>query len=75
MGGATTGTTGTLFSPLIWQAPTRTMNPTVSQAYIDAEMEKDPISAAAEYLAQFRAVRSSGGVAALPGRRRLGAAA
>ena len=40
--------------PLIWQAPTRTMNPTVSQAYIDAEMEKDPISAAAEYLAQFR---------------------
>lgn len=30
------------------------MNPTVSQAYIDAEMEKDPISAAAEYLAQFR---------------------
>ena len=39
---------------LVWQAPTRMMNPTVSQAFIDAEYEKDPISAAAEYGAQFR---------------------
>ena len=30
------------------------MNPTVSQAFIDAEMEKDPVAGAAEYLAQFR---------------------
>jgi hypothetical protein len=30
------------------------MNPTVSQAFIHAEMEKDPASAAAEYGAEFR---------------------
>jgi len=41
-------------STLVWNAPTRTMNPTVPQSFIDAEMEKDPASAAAEYLAQFR---------------------
>jgi hypothetical protein len=40
--------------PLVWQASTRQMNPTVNQAYIDAEYEKDPISAAAEFGAQFR---------------------
>jgi Terminase large subunit, T4likevirus-type, N-terminal len=40
--------------PLVWQAATRTMNPTVSQDFIDTELEKDPSSAAAEYLAQFR---------------------
>jgi hypothetical protein len=39
---------------LVWKAPTRAMNPTVSQADIDAEMERDPASAAAEYLAEFR---------------------
>ena len=39
---------------LVWQAATRTMNPTVPQSFIDDEMEKDPASAAAEYLAQFR---------------------
>ena len=39
---------------LVWNAPTRTMNPTVPQSFIDAEMEKDPASAAAEYLAEFR---------------------
>ena len=39
---------------LVWNAPTTLMNPTVSQSFIDAEMEKDPASAAAEYLAQFR---------------------
>ena len=40
--------------PLIWQAATRTMNPCVTQAYIDGEYEKDPVSAAAEFGAQFR---------------------
>ena len=40
---------------LVWNAPTRVMNPTVSQSFIDAEMEKDPVSATAEYLAEFRA--------------------
>ena len=39
---------------LIWQADTRTMNPNVPQAAIDAAMERDPASAAAEYGAQFR---------------------
>jgi hypothetical protein len=41
-------------STLVWQAPTRTMNPSVSQEFIDEEYERDPISAAAEYGAQFR---------------------
>ena len=35
---------------LVWRAPTRTMNPTVSQATVDAAMEADPASAASEYL-------------------------
>jgi hypothetical protein len=39
---------------LVWQAPTRTMNPTVLQSHIDAEYEKDPVSAEAEFGAQFR---------------------
>ncbi len=40
--------------PLIWQAPTRTMNPCLPQSLIDAEYDKDPVSAAAEYGAEFR---------------------
>lgn len=39
---------------LVWQAPTRTMNPTVPQAVIDEAYERDPASAAAEYGAEFR---------------------
>lgn len=39
---------------LIWQAGTRTMNPSFSQRIIDDAMEKDPADASAEYLAQFR---------------------
>jgi hypothetical protein len=39
---------------LVWQADTRTMNPTVSQSVIDEAMERDPTSAAAEYGAEFR---------------------
>src|SRR6516162_6348163 len=39
---------------LVWKAPTRTMNPTVSQSVIDAAMERDPANAASEYLAAFR---------------------
>jgi hypothetical protein len=41
-------------SVLVWRAPTRAMNPTVPQAEIDAEMEKDRASAMAEYYAEFR---------------------
>jgi hypothetical protein len=39
---------------LVWKAATRTMNPTMSQAKIDAEYEEDPVKAAAEYGAEFR---------------------
>jgi hypothetical protein len=39
---------------LVWQADTRTMNPTVPQRVIDEAYERDPASAAAEYGAQFR---------------------
>jgi hypothetical protein len=39
---------------LVWNADTRTMNPTVPQSVIDETMEADRASAAAEYGAQFR---------------------
>ncbi len=39
---------------LIWQADTRTMNPTVSERVIAEAYERDPASAAAEYGAEFR---------------------
>jgi len=39
---------------LVWQAATRAMNPTVPQAFIDSELQKDEASARAEYLALFR---------------------
>jgi hypothetical protein len=39
---------------LVWQADTRTMNPTVPQRVIDEATERDPASAAAEYGARFR---------------------
>jgi hypothetical protein len=39
---------------LVWQAPTRDMNSTVPQSYIDAHMEEDAARASAEYLACFR---------------------
>ncbi len=39
---------------LVWQAPTRVMNPSIPQAFLDAEYAKDPSSAAAEYGAAFR---------------------
>ena len=41
-------------STLVWQAATRVMNPSVPQDFIDEEYERDPISAAAEYGANFR---------------------
>ncbi len=39
---------------LVWQAPTRVMNPTVPQAHVDRELAADEASARAEYLAEFR---------------------
>jgi hypothetical protein len=39
---------------LVWRAPTRVMNPSVPQDFVDAEYDRDPASAAAEYGAEFR---------------------
>jgi hypothetical protein len=39
---------------LVWKAATRTMNPSVPQSVIDAAIEADASSAAAEYMAEFR---------------------
>jgi hypothetical protein len=39
---------------LVWQAPTRSMNPTVPQRVIDEATAADPANAAAEYGATFR---------------------
>jgi hypothetical protein len=39
---------------LVWQADTRSMNPGVSQSYIDRHIAEDAARAAAEYGAQFR---------------------
>ena len=39
---------------LVWKAPTRTMNPSLSQAVVDEAFERDPASAAAEFGAEFR---------------------
>jgi hypothetical protein len=39
---------------LVWQAETRAMNPTLPQRVIDEAFERDPVSAEAEYRANFR---------------------
>jgi hypothetical protein len=39
---------------LVWQADTRSMNPSVPQSYIDRHTADDAARASAEYLAQFR---------------------
>ena len=39
---------------LVWQADTKTMNPTVPQSVIDEAIERDPANAEAEYGAKFR---------------------
>jgi hypothetical protein len=38
---------------LVWQADTASMNPTISQEFIDKELEKDPESGRAEWLGLF----------------------
>jgi hypothetical protein len=39
---------------LVWQAPTRVMNPTVPQSEVDAALARDPEANRAEFLAKFR---------------------
>lgn len=39
---------------LVWQAGTRTMNPSISQEFIDRKLAKDRASASSEYLAEWR---------------------
>jgi hypothetical protein len=39
---------------LVAQAPSRTMNPSLPQSVVDRAMERDPGSAQAEFMAQFR---------------------
>lgn len=40
--------------PLIWKAPSKAMNPTIDQSFINAQLKDDPSAAAAEWLAEFR---------------------
>jgi hypothetical protein len=39
---------------LVWQADTRTMNPTIGQYIIDRDMQLDPEAARSEWMAEFR---------------------
>src|ERR1044072_6138805 len=39
---------------LVWQAPTSVMNPTISESFIQDEIERDPESGRSEWLALFR---------------------
>jgi len=41
-------------SVLIWNSPSRTMNPTLSKKIVDQALEEDRASASAEFLGQFR---------------------
>ena len=43
---------------LVWRAPTLKMNPTIPEAEIDAEYERDPASAMAEYGAGFVSIEA-----------------
>jgi len=62
---------------LVWQAPTRVMNPSVPQSLIDAAMDEDEAAAVAEYGAEFRrdvesfVSREVVDAATVPGRREL----
>lgn len=45
---------GKVEDPLVWQAPTRVMHPSVPEEFIREEYDKDPVAADAEYGANFR---------------------
>lgn len=40
--------------PLVWSASTKQMNPSISDAFLDEEYERDPVAAAAEYGTEWR---------------------
>lgn len=42
-------------APLVWRGTTREMNPSIPQRVVDEAAERDPASARAEYMAEFRA--------------------
>jgi hypothetical protein len=44
---------------LVWQADSRTMNPTIDAGLIQRELERDPDAASAEWLATFRTDRQA----------------
>jgi len=62
---------------LVWQAPTRAMNPTVDERVIAEAYAQDEIAAAAEYGAEFRRdveaflTREAVEAVVVPGRREL----
>jgi hypothetical protein len=62
---------------LVWQADTRTMNPTITQEFVDAQYARDPASAMGEFGAQFRndidsyVTRDAIAGVTVPGRREL----
>ena len=39
---------------LVWQAPTVVMNPSISEEFVQGEIEADPDAGRSEWLAQFR---------------------
>src|SRR5262249_56621191 len=39
---------------LVWQAPTTVMNPSISEEFVQAEIENDPDAGRSEWLALFR---------------------
>jgi hypothetical protein len=64
-------------APLVWKAPSRVMNPSLPRKFIDEQYQRDPVSAAAEYGAEFRAdiasfvAREVVDAAVVPGRYEL----
>ena len=45
---------GKVDGPLIWKAPTRTMNPTIDKQLIENSLKEDPQAASAEWEAEWR---------------------
>lgn len=44
---------------LVWHSPTRTMNPQITEEYIQQQLERDPEAGRAEWLAEFRMMLES----------------